>query len=56
MQSIDHDIPLPATGMSPQLLMAYRDLDCPAAESGALQGNQYGGSRIHRAEADEERR
>ncbi len=54
--AIDHDIPVPVTGMSQQMLMAYRDLDWPAAKSVALLRNQYGGHRIHRADEDEERR
>jgi len=51
---IDQDIPVPVTGMSQQMLMAYRDLDWPAAKSVALLRNQYGGHRIHRADEDEE--
>jgi 6-phosphogluconate dehydrogenase len=54
--AIDNDIPVPVTGMSQQMLMAYRDLDWPAAKSVALLRNQYGGHRIHRADEDEERR
>ena len=54
--AIDHDIPVPVTGMSQQMLMAYRDLDWPAAKSVALLRNQYGGHPIHRADEDEERR
>ena len=48
--AIDHDIPVPVTGMSQQMLMAYRDLDWPAAKSVALLRNQYGGHPIHRAD------
>jgi 6-phosphogluconate dehydrogenase len=54
--AIDHDIPIPVTGMSQQMLMAYRDLDWPAAKSVALLRNQYGGHPIHRADDDEARR
>lgn len=54
--AIDHDIPVPVTGMSQQMLMAYRDLDWPAAKFVALLRNQYGGHPIHRADDDEERR
>ncbi len=53
--AIDHDIPVPVTGMSQQMLMAYRDLDWPAAKSVALLRNQYGGHPIHRADDDEAR-
>ncbi|MGI8535557.1 MAG: hypothetical protein ACR2K2_03485 [Mycobacteriales bacterium] len=53
--AIDHDIPVPVTGMSQQMLMAYRDLDWPAAKSVALLRNQYGGHPIHRAQDDPER-
>ncbi len=54
--AIDHDIPVPVTGMSQQMLMAYRDMNWPAAKSVALLRNQYGGHSIHRADEDEERR
>lgn len=54
--AIDHDIPVPVTGMSQQMLMACRDLDSPAAKSVALLRNQYAGHPIHRADKDEERR
>jgi 6-phosphogluconate dehydrogenase len=52
---IERDIPTPVTGMSQQMLMAYRDLGWPAAKSVALLRNQYGGHHIHRA-GDEPRR
>jgi 6-phosphogluconate dehydrogenase len=54
--AMDNDIPTPITGMSQQMLMAYRDLDWPAAKSVALLRNQYGGHAIHRAGQDEPRR
>ncbi len=47
--AMDRDIPTPVTGMSQQMLMAYRDLHWPAAKSVALLRNQYGGHAIHRA-------
>lgn len=54
--AMDHDIPTPVTGMSQQMLMAYRDLDWPAAKSVALLRNQYGGHAIHRVGDDTPRR
>lgn len=54
--AMDHDIPTPVTGMSQQMLMAYRDLDWPAAKSVALLRNQYGGHAIHRVGDEEPRR
>jgi 6-phosphogluconate dehydrogenase len=54
--AIDHDIPVPVTGMSQQMLMAYRDLDWPAAKSVALLRNQYGGHPIHRVGEEDPRR
>ncbi len=54
--AMDHDIPIPVTGMSQQMLMAYRDLDWPAAKSVALLRNQYGGHAIHRSDDDPGRR
>ena len=54
--AIDHDIPVPVTGMSQQMLMAYRDLDWPAAKSVALLRNQYGGHPIRRADEQPGRR
>ncbi|MDP9443995.1 MAG: NADP-dependent phosphogluconate dehydrogenase [Actinomycetota bacterium] len=53
--AIENDVPVPVTGMSQQMLMAYRDLDWPAAKSVALLRNQYGGHPIHRRSDDEER-
>ena len=50
------DIPVPVTGMSQQMLMAYRDLDWSVAKSVALLRNQHDGHRIHRADEEEERR
>jgi len=46
---IDHDIPVPVTGMPQQLLRAYRHLDL------ALR-NQEGRHRLHWTDEDEERR
>lgn len=54
--AMDHDIPTPVTGMSQQMLMAYRDVDWPAAKSVALLRNQYGGHAIHRAGDEPQRR
>lgn len=54
--AMDHDIPTPVTGMSQQMLMAYRDLDWPAAKSVALLRNQYGGHAIHRPDDEPPRR
>ncbi len=53
--AIENDVPVPVTGMSQQMLMAYRDLEWPAAKSVALLRNQYGGHPIHRKSEDEER-
>ncbi|MEX0658834.1 MAG: hypothetical protein WD080_06840 [Egibacteraceae bacterium] len=44
----ERDIPTPVTAMAQQLLMAYRDLDWPAAKAVALLRNQFGGHPIHR--------
>jgi 6-phosphogluconate dehydrogenase len=53
--AMDNDIPTPVTGISQQMLMAYRDLDWPAATSVGLLRNQYGGHPIRRP-ADDRRR
>ena len=53
--AIDPDIPVPVTGMSQQMLMAYRDLDWPAARFVALLRNQYGGHPIERADDESKR-
>jgi 6-phosphogluconate dehydrogenase (decarboxylating) len=55
LRGFERDIPTPVTGMSQQMLMAYRDLDWPAENSVALLCNQYGGHQIHRP-GDEPRR
>ncbi len=46
--SADRDIPTPVTATAQQQLMAYRDLDWPAAKAVALLRNQFGGHPIHR--------
>jgi 6-phosphogluconate dehydrogenase len=52
--ALERDIPTPVAATAQQMLMAYRDLDWPAAKSVALLRNQYGGHPIH--SADETRR
>ncbi len=47
--AMQQDIPTPVSGLSQQLLMAYRDLDWPAAKAVALLRNQYGGHPVHHA-------
>ncbi|HVL97838.1 MAG TPA: hypothetical protein VM324_00905 [Egibacteraceae bacterium] len=47
----EHDIPTPVTAMAQQLLMAYRDVDWPAAKAVALLRNQFGGHPIRRRDA-----
>lgn len=42
------DIPVPVVALSQQLLMAYRDLDWPAAKAVALLRNQFGEHPVHR--------
>ena len=46
----EHDIPSPVISDSQQLLMAYRDLDWPAAKAVALLRRGYGGHPVHQAE------
>lgn len=52
----DHDIPTPVTAMAQQMLMAYRDVDWPAAKAVALLRNQFGGHPIHRRGDDDSSR
>lgn len=52
----DRDIPTPVTALAQQLLMAYRDLDWPAAKAVALLRNQFGGHPLHRRSDDDGRR
>lgn len=49
----DRDIPTPVTALAQQLLMAYRDVDWPAAKAVALLRNQFGGHPIHQRSDDE---
>lgn len=42
----ERDVPTPVTALSQQMLMAYRDLDWPAAKAVALLRNQFGGHPI----------
>ncbi|MBW3665883.1 MAG: hypothetical protein KY469_22595 [Actinobacteria bacterium] len=44
------DVPTPAVASAQQMLMAYRDVDSPAAKAVALMRNQFGGHPLHRAE------
>jgi 6-phosphogluconate dehydrogenase len=44
----DRDIPSPVISDSQQALMAYRDLDWPAAKAVALLRHGYGGHPVHR--------
>jgi 6-phosphogluconate dehydrogenase len=48
--ALAHDIPSPVISDSQQLLMAYRDLDWPAAKAVALLRRGYGGHPVHQAE------
>jgi 6-phosphogluconate dehydrogenase len=43
----DRDIPSPAISDSQQMLMAYRDLDWPAAKAVALMRHGFGGHPLH---------
>jgi 6-phosphogluconate dehydrogenase len=46
--ALDRDIPSPVISDSQQALMAYRDLDWPAAKAVALLRHGYGGHPLHR--------
>jgi 6-phosphogluconate dehydrogenase len=46
--ALDRDIPSPVISDSQQALMAYRDLDWPAAKAVALLRHGYGGHPVHR--------
>lgn len=48
--ALEHDIPAPVTSTAQQALIAYRDLDWPAAKAVALLRNQFGAHPIHRSE------
>jgi 6-phosphogluconate dehydrogenase len=43
----ERDLPTPVTATAQQMLMAYRNLDWPAAKAVALLRNQFGGHPIH---------
>ncbi len=46
--ALDHDVPVPVVSTAQQMLMAYRDVDWPAAKAVALLRNQFGGHPIRR--------
>lgn len=46
--AMDRDVPTPVVATAQQMLMAYRDLDSPAAKAVALMRNQFGGHPLHR--------
>jgi 6-phosphogluconate dehydrogenase len=48
--ALERDIPSPVLSDSQQALMAYRDLDWPAAKAVALLRHGYGGHPVHEAE------
>jgi 6-phosphogluconate dehydrogenase len=48
--ALAHDIPSPVISDSQQALMAYRDLDWPAAKAVALLRHGYGGHPVHRVD------
>lgn len=45
----ENDVPTPVVSAAQQMLMAYRDLDWPAAKAVALMRNQFGGHPLRRA-------
>lgn len=45
----ENDIPTPVVSAAQQMLMAYRDLDWPAAKAVALMRNQFGGHPLRHA-------
>jgi 6-phosphogluconate dehydrogenase len=45
--ALERDIPSPVISDSQQALMAYRDVDCPAAKAVALLRHGYGGHPVH---------
>jgi 6-phosphogluconate dehydrogenase len=47
--ALERDIPSPVISESQQALMAYRDLDWPAAKAVALLRHGFGGHPVHRA-------
>jgi len=48
--ALRRDIPSPVISESQEALMAYRDLEWPAAKAVALLRHEYGGHPLHRAE------
>ncbi len=46
--ALDNDVPVPVVSTAQQMLMAYRDLDWPAAKAVALMRNQFGGHPLRR--------
>jgi 6-phosphogluconate dehydrogenase len=48
--ALDHDIPSPVISDSQQALMAYRDVDWPAAKAVALLRHGFGGHPVHTRE------
>jgi 6-phosphogluconate dehydrogenase len=46
--ALERDIPSPVISDSQQVLMAYRDLDWPAAKAVALLRHGFGGHPVHR--------
>jgi 6-phosphogluconate dehydrogenase len=45
--ALEQDIPSPVIADSQQVLMAYRDVDWPAAKAVALLRHGYGGHPVH---------
>jgi 6-phosphogluconate dehydrogenase len=50
--ALEHDIPSPVISDSQQALMAYRDLDWPAAKAVALLRHGFGGHPVHTADEE----
>jgi 6-phosphogluconate dehydrogenase len=48
--ALERDIPSPVIALSQQVLMAYRDVDWPAAKAVALLRHGFGGHPVHRAD------
>jgi 6-phosphogluconate dehydrogenase len=53
--ALENDIPTPIVSEAQQALMAYRDLDRPAAKAVALLRNQYGEHPVHKREPEKTR-
>ena len=54
--ALERDIPTPVISDAQKALMAYRDLDRPAAKAVALLRHAYGGHRVHEAGDTDARR